>query len=112
MFTSVGVLAVVYAFVCQVRAERVARFAVKRVRAANPGLWQSVVHDNWLLRVANPAITIKLLRARHRARDPEFDQHFERVRQLERRGHVAIAAAGVSIAMVLIGTRFWGWTWD
>jgi hypothetical protein len=112
VFTSVGVIAAVYAFICEVRAERVARVAVRRVRAAQPGLWQSLVAENWLLRFANPAITIKLLCARHGARDTHFDEHFERVRQLQRRGHIAIGVASVSIALVLIGTRFWGWTWD
>ena len=112
VFTSVGVIAVIYAFICQVRAERVARGAVKRVRATQPGLWQSLVHDNWLLRVANPTITIKLLRARHGASDPQFDEHVERVKQLERRGRIAIGAAVVSMTLVLVGTRFWGWAWD
>lgn len=112
VFTSVGLIAAVYAFICQVRAERVARVAVRRVRATQPGLWQRLVHDNWLLRFANPAITIKLLRARHGAGDPHLDQHFERVRQLQRRGHIAIGVASAAIALVLIGTRFWGWAWD
>lgn len=108
VFTTVGVITAVYAFICRVQAERVARAAMKRVRATQPGLWQSL---DWLLRIANPAITLKVLRARHGTSDPHFDRHLERVRQLERRGHVALAAGSLCIALLLIGTRFWGWTW-
>jgi hypothetical protein len=108
VFTTVGVVATVYAFICHVRAERVARTAMKRVRAMHPGLWQRL---DWLLRLASPAITMTVLRARHGTSDPHFDRHLQRVKRLQRRGHVALAAGFVCIALLLIGTRFWGWTW-
>ena len=111
VFTTAGMVAAVYAFICQIRAGRVARVAVNRVRDTRPGAWQSVLAGNWLLRVANPAITIRVLRARHDVSDPHFDDHFERVREIERRGYRALAVAFVCIAVVLIGTRYWGWTW-
>ncbi len=111
VFTTAGIVAAVYAFICHIRAERVARVAVNRVRDTRPGAWHSVVANNWLLRVADPAITIRVLRARHDVSDPQFDDHFQRVQDIERREYRAVAAAFVCIAVVLIGTRYWGWTW-
>ena len=109
VLTMVGLVAAVYAFICKIRAERVARAAVTRVRTLRPGVWQSLVADNWLFRFMSPAITIRVLRDRHGVSDPHFDEHVERFREIERRGHLAIAAAFASIALLLIGTRYWGW---
>jgi hypothetical protein len=109
VFTSVGVVAAVYGFICQIRAERVARRAVKHVRATQPDLWQRL---NWLLRVASPVITIRVLRSQHGAGGPPFDQHFARMKHLERRVHLAMGTAMACIALVLIGARFWGWSFD
>lgn len=72
--TIVGMVAMVYAFICRVRADRVARVAVERVRELRPDIWQGLVAEN------------------------------------ERRQYLAVAAAVASIAVLLIGARYWGWT--
>ncbi|HXH83958.1 MAG TPA: hypothetical protein VNN07_13670 [Candidatus Tectomicrobia bacterium] len=109
LLTGAGAIAAVYAFVCQIRANRIARAAVNRVRAARPDVWRQL---DWLVRVANPTVKMKVLRNRHGIRAPDFDAAFEAVRRLERRQILAIAAAAVCVALVLIGTRMWGWRWN
>jgi hypothetical protein len=111
LLTAAGAVAAVYAFICHIRAERLARVTMNRVRATQPGVWQRLIADHWLLRIANPAITIKVWRARHGSPDAHFDDELERVRRIERQEYVAVGAAGVCIALVLVGTRYWGWSW-
>jgi hypothetical protein len=109
IFTVVGVIAALYAFVCHVRAERVAQVAMKQLRAAQPAVWQSL---GWLLRLANPAFTINVLRTRHHITDPQFDRQCELVKRHQRHQWFAVAVALVCIVMVLIGARFWDWRFD
>jgi hypothetical protein len=50
VLTSGAVIAARYAFVCQIRAERVARAAVNRVRETQPVVWHEL---DWIVRLAN-----------------------------------------------------------
>lgn len=103
-------VAILYAFVCQIRAQRIARKAVRRLREISPRPWQSI---HWFYRrLTSPVITMKVFRARHGLSDPSVQEQFERVTRLERRQLVAICAAALCIAITLVGTRFWGWAWD
>src|SRR5919109_2087354 len=83
VFVSLMMLAMLYAFVCQLREERIARAAVKRARAAYPEVWQRL---GWVYRtVMNPTFTIRTLSNRHGVSDPEFDAQLDEVRSLARR---------------------------
>ena len=110
IFTSAAVIAGLYAFVCHVREERAARFAVRQVGDAHPAAWHSM---HWFYRrVVSPSITIRVLRARYSVKDPHFEQQFDVVRHLARQKLIALGAAFICIAPLLVGTEFWGWAWD
>jgi hypothetical protein len=82
---------------------------MKRLRATQPAVWQSL---SWLLRLANPAVSIKVLRTRHHITDAQFDRQCELVKRHQRNGWLALAVALVCVAIVLIGARFWDWRFD
>lgn len=103
-------LAMLYAFVCQLREERIARAAVKRARHAYPAVWQRM---GWVYRrIMNPTFTIRRLRDHYGVSDPDFDAQLAEVRQLGRRKLIAVGAAFLCLAIVLAGTKLWGWAWD
>jgi hypothetical protein len=103
-------LAMLYAFICQLREERIARAAVKRARDAHPEVWQRL---GWVYRrIMNPTFTIRLLSDRYGVSDPNFDAQLAEVRSLGRRKLVAVGAAFLCLAIVIIGTQLWGWDWD
>jgi len=109
IFTSAAVIAGLYAFVCHVREERAARLAVRQVRDAHPAIWHSM---HWFYRrVVSPSITIRLLRATHSLNDPHFKRQFDVVKHLARQKLIALGAAFLCIALLLMGSEFWGWTW-
>ena len=110
IFTSAAVIAGLYAFVCHVREERAARCGVRRVRDTHPAAWHSM---HWFYRrVVSPSITIRVLRARHSVNDSRFEEQFDVVRHLARQKLIALGAATICIALLLMGTEFWGWAWD
>jgi len=109
IFTAVGLIAALYAFVCHVRAERAARIAMKRLRGTRPAAWHSL---GWLFRLANPAFTVNVLRARHHISDAQLDRQCQLVKRHQRHEWFAVAVALASVAVVLIGARFWGWKFD
>ena len=103
-------VAMLYAFVCQLREERIARAAVKRARAAYPEVWQRL---GWVYRtIMNPTFTIRTLSDRHGVSDPDFDVQLDEVRRLARRKLVAVGVAALCLAIVIAGTQLWGWAWD
>jgi hypothetical protein len=109
LLTAIAALAGVYAFVCHVREERAARAAVRRVRERQPAAWQSL---GWAYRrLTSPSITIRVLRGRHGALDPAFEQQLGVVTRLTRQKLTALGVGLVSIAFLVIGIRFPGWTW-
>ena len=107
---SLMTVAVLYAFVCGIREERIARAAVRRARETYPEIWQSM---GWVYRrIMNPTITIRTLRNQYGVSDPDFDQRFEVVKRLARRKIIAVGAAFLCLAVLLAGTELCGWTWD
>jgi hypothetical protein len=109
LLTVVALIAALYAFVCEIRAERVAQTAVKRVRAMQPAVWQEL---DWIVRLANPVIKMKVLRSKHGVGGPDFDSRFDVVKRLERQQLIAAATVLLCVALVVIGSKSWGWTWD
>jgi hypothetical protein len=110
VFVSIAVVAGLYAFLCYIREERIARAAVKRARDAHPAVWQQL---GWVYRrIMNPTITIRMLRDRYGVTDPDFDAQLERVRRLARHKLIAVGVGFLCVAIVLAGTELWGWVWD
>ena len=110
IFTSAATIAGLYAFACQIREDRVACEAVRRVRERHPGACQSM---SWVLRrIANPSVKLRELRSRHGVSDGDLEQQIELVQRLERHKIVALGAAFLCIAVLLVGSQFWGWVWD
>jgi hypothetical protein len=110
VLTVAAVAAAVYAFVCGLREDRIARTVVKRVRETSPEAWASL---NWFFRrLVSPTITLKILRRRHRPSDRHWEHELDRLRRVERQKFAALGVAVACIGLVLIGTAFWGWTWD
>jgi hypothetical protein len=103
-------LAMLYAFVCQLREERIARAAVRRAREAYPAVWERL---GWAYRrIMNPTFTIRMLSDRYGVSDPDFDVQLDEVRRLGRRKLVAVGAAFLCLVIVIVGTQLWGWAWD
>ena len=102
-------LAALYAFVCHVREERAARAAVRRVRERHPAAWQGL---GWIYRrLASPSITVRILRTRDEARDPAFDEDVRLIARLTRHKLVAIGVGLACVVLIVLGTKFLGWTW-
>jgi hypothetical protein len=108
VLTCAGVIAMVYAFVCSIRADRVARVAVNRIRASEPALWRRL---DWLTRLANPAIKMRVLRSSHGVRDPQFDGNFKILQRLERQQWIAVGVGFACAIVAAVGTKLWGWRW-
>jgi hypothetical protein len=53
-----------------------------------------------------------VLRARHHISDAQLDRQCQLVKRHQRHEWFAVAVALASVAVVLIGARFWGWKFD
>jgi hypothetical protein len=102
-------LAVVYAFICEVRQDRIARHVRDWLGETYPQVWARLP---WFhRRTLAPRITLRMLLRQRLITDQAFVERYSPIARLERRKLVALAVGAIFIALVLVGTRVWDWSW-
>ena len=106
---STAAVSVVYAFVCKIRLSKGADKLSRRLEKERPDLWSGLnaFARNW--GGGHPGI--KLLYRRKAVDLPGFDEEYRQLRALERKLLKGLGLGSACIALLLIGTRFWGWAW-
>ena len=106
---SLAGVSIVSAFVCDVLLSRKASKLREWLQRERPELWSEL---NFFARNWNGSQPgLKLLYRRKAVGLPEFDMQYEQIRALERKLLWGVGIGSVSIGLVLIGFRFWGWQW-
>ena len=106
---SLSAIAIIYAFVCEIRLSRKARRLANWLQKQRPELWSEL---NFFARNYNGGHPgLKILYRRNAVGLPLFDQQYERLRSLERKLLWGIGIGSVCIFMIIIGSKFWGWHW-
>lgn len=96
-----------YAFVCDRRAQQVARRALRRVREHRPAEFEAI--PAFCRRFARPTINVRLLRTV--TVTAIISDELIELKQLERRTFAAIALAIGSVGVALLGTYLFQWRW-
>jgi hypothetical protein len=106
---ALAALAVVYAFICEVRQDRIARRVRDWVLETYPEIWGRLP---WFHRRAlAPRITLRMLLRQRLVTDGALVERYSPIARLERRKLVALAVGAIFIALVIVGTRAWDWSW-
>jgi hypothetical protein len=109
LWTSLAAVAMIYAFFCEIRQDRLARPLRRWVQEAYPNAWASLP---WLYRRTLAArIVVRLLLRQRIVTDPAFVERYRPIGRLETEKLVAIIVGLACIGVVLVGTRVWGWAW-
>jgi hypothetical protein len=109
LWISLAIVAMVYAFVCEIRQDRLARPLRRWVQQAYPNAWRALP---WLFRRTLAArIALRVLIRQQLVTDPALLARYRPIAQLETEKLVAIVVGLACCALVLVGTRVWGWTW-
>jgi hypothetical protein len=109
VWTSLGVLAMIYAFFCEIRQDRIARPLRRWVQEAYPHAWAALP---WLYRRTLAArIILRLLVRQRMIADPALAERYRPIAHLETEKLVAIVVGLACCALVLVGTSVWGWAW-
>lgn len=102
----VAAAAAIWAFAVSWQATTRFRRMVDWIRATYPERWNALP---WTLRSIGRAGAVENLRRGGLEDDPEFARRYREYRRLNRRLAVLIAAGALPIAIVLAGTKLWGW---
>ena len=106
---SLAALAIFYAFICEIRQDRIARRLRDWVQETYPEAWEGL---SWFHRRALASrITLRVLLRQRLITDRAFVERYSPITRLERRKLVALAICTTFIALVLVGTALWGWSW-
>ena len=102
-------LALVHAFICDIRLSRNAARLADKLRDAYPDTWSELnpVARNW--NGGYPAI--KLLKRRNLVHLPGFDREYQELRTLEKRFLPSLATGVVCLGALIPGFLFLGWAW-
>lgn len=106
---STATIALVYAYVCQIRQESTARRVRDWVRDTYPEVWVTL---NWVQQHAmGGTIGLKKLRDGALSDDDAFRERYARVTRLDRHKLIATAVGALGIGLAILGTLYWGWNW-
>lgn len=109
LWTSLGILAMIYAFFCEIRQDRLARPLRRWVQEAYPNAWAALP---WFhRRVLAARIILRVLLRQRIIADPALAERYRPIAQLETEKLVAILVGLGCCGLVLVGTRVWGWAW-
>jgi hypothetical protein len=109
LWISLGGLAVIYAFVCEIRQDRLARPLRRWVQEAYPHAWAALP---WLYRrVVAARIILRLLVRQRIIADPALAERYRPIARLETEKLIATLVGLACLGLVLVGTRVWGWAW-
>ena len=109
ILVSLAGVSIVYAFVCEIQLSRKASKLRNWLQQERPDLWSEL---NFFARNWNGGQPgLKILYRRNVVGLPMFDQQYKQLRSLERKLLCGIGIGSVYIALVLVGSRFWGWHW-
>ena len=109
LLVSLACVSIVYAFVCHIRISRKAGTLAKWLEKERPDLWSGL---NFFARNWNGGQPgLKVLYRRNVVGLPRFDQEFEELLSMERKFLWGIGIGSVSIGLLLVGSKFWGWSW-
>ena len=109
IFTSLAAVAIIYAFLCNIRISRKARELANRLQKERPELWSSLNPFTRNYNGGHPGL--KLLYRQKVVDLPGFDEAYEKLHAIERKLLWGIAIGAACIGAVIIGTRYWGWHW-
>jgi hypothetical protein len=102
-----GILAMIYAFFCEIRQDRLARPLRRWVQEAYPHAWAALP---WFHRRAVAArIILRMLVRQRIITDPALVERYRPIARLETEKLVAVLIGLACVALVLIGARVWGW---
>ena len=109
LLTPLAALAIGYAFICEVRQDRIARRLRDWVQETYPEAWGRL---SWFHRRALASrIILRVLIRQRVITDRAFVERYSPIARLEYRKLVALAIGATFIALVLVGTAVWGWSW-
>ena len=106
---TLAVVAIGYAFVCNIRISQKAGRLADWLRKERPELWSELnpVARNW--NGGQPGL--KLLHRRNVVGLPRFDREYERLRILERQLVWGLVTGSVCLGLVILGIKYFGWDW-
>ena len=104
---SLAGVSLVYAFVCNIRLSRKARKLANWLQKERPDLWSELNSFAKNYNGGHPGL--KILHRRNVVGLPLFDQQYEQLHSLERKLLWGIGIGSVCIALVIAGSKFWGW---
>ena len=109
IFISLSAVAGIYAFLCNIRMSRKARELANWLQQERPDLWSSVNPFSRNYNGGQPGL--KILYRKKLVDLPGFDEAYEQLHSMERKLLWGIAIGSVSIGVVIVGIRYWGWHW-
>lgn len=95
-------------FLLDLRKQKRIRELVARIKAQDSATWSALA---WHQRVLIPRGGLSILFKRATVNDPESLRAYAALQRVEKRQLALIVLAAVAIALVIIGTRYWGWSW-
>ena len=106
---SIAAVALVYAYVCEIRMDSAARRVRSWLEEARPEAWTGLnaVHRHAL----GGRIGLKALRKGRLADDDDFAERYAKVAALERRKLVGMLFGALGIAVAITGSAVFGWAW-
>lgn len=102
-------VAVISAFLSEIRITQRARKLRDWVEVAHPDLWSDLnfVARHWY--GGHPGL--KLLYKRNQVNHPRFRREYERIRSDERQQLIGLGVGIVCIGLIVVGQQLWGWQW-
>ena len=106
---SLAAVAIIYAFVCQIRMTQKASRLARWVEKERPDIWSELnaVARNW--HGGHPGL--KLLKKRNAVDLPGFDQKYQQLHALERKFFWGLGIGSVCIGALIAGILLLGWHW-
>ena len=106
---SLGVVAAVYSFWCNIRIAGKSSKIRERLEQEAPRAWSALnpIARNW--NGGQPGI--KLLHRQKSVNFPGFEDDVKQLLTLERKMLWGMGLAMACIGLVAAGTKFWGWQW-
>lgn len=106
---TVAAVAIIYAYICQIRQESAARRMRAWVRETHPEAWNDL---NWIHRNAiGGTIGLKRLQGGALGDDEAFAERYAKLTRLDRHKLVGIGIGVIGIGLAVVGTLYWGWSW-
>ncbi len=108
LLTTIAAVAVICAFHLRILRDRALRRLSRWLRAARAGEWDAVQRPGrWL----NPIGAVERLRRGALSNDAEFAARYREVTSGDSRFFFSLAIAALAIALIVIGTRAFGWSY-